>query len=89
MRNIRTDGILYLTKNELVRNYITSKDVIHSWALPSLKIKIDAIPGRLNHISFMVDSISKEEVILGQCSELCGVNHRFMPIVLSLIKYDY
>lgn len=63
-------------------NNITANDVIHSWAIPSLIIKTDAIPGRLNVVSFMVNSMVNEKHY-GQCSELCGVNHSFIPIVLS------
>lgn len=84
-RNLTRDGYLSLPKNELIRNFITSKDVMHRWALPSLKIKMDAIPGRLNQISINLESPSGVETLVGQCSELCGVNHRFIPIVVKTI----
>jgi len=87
---IKTDSISYMSSdNEIeipsfssILNNITANDVIHSWAIPSLIIKTDAIPGRLNSVSFMVNSMVNEKHF-GQCSELCGVNHSFMPIVLS------
>ena len=61
---------------------ITSADVLHSWAVPTLGVKADAIPGRLNYISTIT---SYSGVYYGQCSEICGSNHRFMPIVLEFI----
>lgn len=70
-----------------LRFLITSEDVLHSWAIPSLGIKMDAVPGRLNQV---ITTISKTGVYYGQCSELCGVGHGFMPInirVLSSIDY--
>jgi len=63
-------------KNSL-RFIITSTDVIHSWAVPSLGIKVDAVPGRLNQAHVFID---RPGVFYGQCSELCGINHAFMPI---------
>nr|QOJ44737.1 cytochrome c oxidase subunit II [Allobates aff. magnussoni AR-2020] len=64
------------------RALITAEDVLHSWAVPSLGVKIDAIPGRLNQTSFM---IARPGVYYGQCSEICGANHSFMPIVVESI----
>jgi len=63
-----------------LRLLITSVDVIHSWTIPSLGVKMDAIPGRLNQIS---TTISRSSTFYGQCSELCGINHSFMPIALE------
>lgn len=63
---------------------ITSDDVIHSWAIPSLGLKIDAIPGRLNNLNILRKNTG---LYFGQCSEICGANHRFMPIVLELLNY--
>lgn len=65
-----------------VRIIITSSDVIHSWTIPSIGVKIDAVPGRLNQISF---TVNKPGLFYGQCSEICGTNHRFIPIVLERI----
>ena len=63
-----------------IRNIIGAGDVIHRWAIPSLCLKVDAIPGRLNTLNFRIES--EGEKMFGQCSELCGVNHRFIPIIL-------
>lgn len=65
------------------RFLVTSSDVIHSFAIPGLGIKMDAIPGRLNQISFIPDRYG---VFTGYCSELCGAGHSYMPIVLEVVK---
>nr|YP_009489416.1 cytochrome c oxidase subunit II [Anomaloglossus dewynteri]AWG47116.1 cytochrome c oxidase subunit II [Anomaloglossus dewynteri] len=62
------------------RMLISAEDVLHSWAVPTLGVKTDAIPGRLNQASFL---ISRPGVYYGQCSEICGANHSFMPIVIE------
>lgn len=64
--------------------YITSNDVIHSWAIPGLGIKIDAIPGRLNYKNIMTTRLG---LYSGMCSELCGIDHGFMPISLKSLTY--
>nr|APX40189.1 cytochrome c oxidase subunit 2 [Smaragdina rufimana] len=69
--------------NTQVRIMITAADVIHSWTIPSLGVKMDATPGRLNQTSFL---ISRPGLFYGQCSEICGANHSFMPIVLESIS---
>nr|QUB07204.1 cytochrome c oxidase subunit 2 [Labidostomis urticarum] len=69
--------------NTQVRIMITSADVIHSWTIPSLGVKVDATPGRLNQASFL---ISRAGLLFGQCSEICGANHSFMPIVIESIS---
>lgn len=71
---------LILPTDTPIKFLITADDVIHSWAVPSLGIKVDAVPGRINEIW---TNISLEGVFYGQCSELCGVNHSFMPIVVE------
>jgi heme/copper-type cytochrome/quinol oxidase subunit 2 len=58
---------------------------LHSWAVPSLGVKCDAVPGRLNQTSIF---IKREGVYYGQCSELCGTNHAFMPIVVEAVSLD-
>ena len=68
-----------------LRLIITATDVLHSFAVPSLGIKVDAVPGRLNQASLY---IQREGVYYGQCSELCGVNHGFMPIVIEAVVDD-
>lgn len=60
----------------------TSADVLHAWALPSIGVKIDAVPGRLNRFRMFVE---KPGVYYGQCSEICGANHSFMPIVVEAV----
>nr|QHD18704.1 cytochrome c oxidase subunit II [Epitonium scalare] len=65
-----------------IRVLVGSADVIHSWTVPSLGVKVDAIPGRLNQLSFYM---SHSGVFYGQCSEICGANHSFMPIVVESI----
>lgn len=67
-----------------IRILITSADVIHSWALPALGIKIDAIPGRLNQIGFIT---IRPGIFYGQCSEICGANHSFIPIALESVDH--
>jgi cytochrome c oxidase subunit 2 len=65
-----------------VRLLITAADVIHSWTIPSLGVKVDAIPGRLNQIGF---TVNRPGVFYGQCSEICGANHSFIPIALEVV----
>jgi len=64
---------------------VTGADVIHNWAIPSLAMKIDCVPGKLNQVSLF---INREGTFYGQCSELCGVNHGFMPIVVEAVSLD-
>jgi cytochrome c oxidase subunit 2 len=84
-RLIEADTRLVLPNNTQIRNLITALDVLHSWAIPSLGVRIDAVPGRLNQVSFL--SLSNG-LYLGQCSEICGANHRFMPISLEITNQD-
>lgn len=65
-----------------VRVLVSSTDVLHSWAVPTLGVKVDASPGRLNQVKFISH---RPGVYFGQCSEICGVNHRFIPIVIELV----
>jgi cytochrome c oxidase subunit 2 len=83
VRLIDVDNRIIIPAQEQIRALITSRDVLHSWALPSLGLKIDAIPGRLNQFVFIVILNS---VIHGQCREICGVNHSFIPIVLEAVR---
>ena len=81
LRLLSTDYSIILTKNTPVRFVITSYDVIHSWSLPSAGIKVDASPGRITSIK----SIFKlNGYYYGQCSELCGFLHGFMPISIKI-----
>jgi len=85
LRLLEVDNSLILPVNYPIHVYVTSVDVIHSWAIPSLGIKIDAVPGRINSVSF---TISRPGEFYGQCSELCGVNHFAMPIRVVGIHID-
>jgi len=77
LRLLEVDNKLYLPIEANVRLLITSADVLHSWAVPALGIKLDGCPGRLNQTSLY---IKRPGTFYGQCSEICGVNHGFMPI---------
>nr|YP_007475017.1 cytochrome c oxidase subunit 2 [Amblyomma cajennense]AFU55266.1 cytochrome c oxidase subunit 2 [Amblyomma cajennense] len=80
-RLLETDNNLIIPFNTMIKFLITSADVIHSWTIPSLGMKMDAIPGRLNQTF----SIAKRPgLFFGQCSEICGTNHSFMPISLEV-----
>jgi len=83
VRLIDVDNRVVVPVQEHIRALITSRDVLHSWALPSLGVKIDAIPGRLNQFVFIVIINS---IVHGQCREICGVNHSFIPIVLESVN---
>jgi len=79
-RLLEVDNRVVLPVNTHVRVLVTAADVLHSWAIPSFGVKIDACPGRLSQVSLF---IKREGVYYGQCSEICGVNHGFMPIVVK------
>uniref|UniRef100_UPI0030039E43 cytochrome c oxidase subunit II n=1 Tax=Theopompa maculosa TaxID=2909580 RepID=UPI0030039E43 len=80
IRLLEVDNRTSLPLNTLTRILITSEDVIHSWTIPSAGVKADATPGRLNQATFW---FSRPGVFYGQCSEICGANHSFMPIVIE------
>nr|YP_010946767.1 cytochrome c oxidase subunit II [Pseudoglomeris montshadskii]WGO57524.1 cytochrome c oxidase subunit II [Pseudoglomeris montshadskii] len=84
-RLLDVDNRVTLPMNTFIRVIITASDVLHAWTIPSLGIKADAIPGRLNQISFI---ISRPGIFFGQCSEICGMNHSFMPIVIESISIN-
>lgn len=84
-RLLEVDNRVVLPIQAQIRIIVTSADVIHSWAIPSLGVKIDAIPGRLNQIGFSTPSPG---VLYGQCSEICGANHSFIPIALEIVNYE-
>lgn len=85
IRLLDVDNKLVLPINTHVRALITSTDVLHSWAVPSLGVKMDACPGRLNQVSIF---IKREGSFYGQCSEICGVQHGFMPIVIEATSIE-
>nr|YP_009138344.1 cytochrome c oxidase subunit II [Antheraea frithi]AII03072.1 cytochrome c oxidase subunit II [Antheraea frithi] len=82
-RLLDVDNRIVLPMNNQIRILVTASDVIHSWTIPSLGIKVDANPGRLNQTNFF---INRPGIFYGQCSEICGANHSFMPIVIESIS---
>nr|AML26797.1 cytochrome c oxidase subunit II [Leiodidae sp. BMNH 1274772] len=85
-RLLDVDNRIILPFNSQIRMIVTSMDVLHSWTIPSLSVKIDATPGRLNQISF---NMNRTGLFFGQCSEICGANHSFMPIVIESISTKF
>lgn len=83
-RTLEVDNSLVLPMLTSARVLVTSSDVLHSWALPSIRLKVDACPGRLNFINLI--SI-RPRVVYRQCSEICGVNHSFMPINVEFVNW--
>nr|YP_009368208.1 cytochrome c oxidase subunit 2 [Lepilemur seali]ADP68300.1 cytochrome c oxidase subunit 2 [Lepilemur seali] len=86
LRLLEVDNRIALPTEMSIRMLISSEDVLHSWTVPSLGVKTDAIPGRLNQVTLMT---SRPGIYYGQCSEICGANHSFMPIVLELVPLKY
>lgn len=84
-RLLEVDNRLVVPINTHVRVLVTGADVLHSFAVPALAVKMDAIPGRLNQTGFF---IKRPGVFYGQCSEICGANHSFMPIVIEAVSLD-
>nr|AGR28043.1 cytochrome c oxidase subunit II [Mecinus heydenii]AGR28044.1 cytochrome c oxidase subunit II [Mecinus heydenii]AGR28045.1 cytochrome c oxidase subunit II [Mecinus heydenii]AGR28046.1 cytochrome c oxidase subunit II [Mecinus heydenii]AGR28047.1 cytochrome c oxidase subunit II [Mecinus heydenii] len=82
-RLLDVDNRMMIPYNSQIRIIVSSMDVIHSWTIPSLGVKIDATPGRLNQTNF---NINRTSLFFGQCSEICGANHSFMPIVIESIS---
>nr|YP_010516719.1 cytochrome c oxidase subunit III [Haslea karadagensis]UXN44262.1 cytochrome c oxidase subunit III [Haslea karadagensis]UXN44303.1 cytochrome c oxidase subunit II [Haslea karadagensis]UXN44343.1 cytochrome c oxidase subunit II [Haslea karadagensis] len=88
-RNLETNKRVILPTNTHMRLLVSAVDVLHSWTIPSFGLKIDACPGRLNQMNLFIKRFG---VFFGQCSEICGVNHGFMPIVLLVLplrQYHY
>nr|APA32564.1 cytochrome c oxidase subunit II [Brachyhypopomus sp. n. VERD] len=85
-RLLETDHRMVIPTEAPIRVLVTAEDVLHSWAVPSLGVKMDAIPGRLNQTAFMS---SRPGVFYGQCSEICGANHSFMPIVVEAVPLEH
>jgi cytochrome c oxidase subunit 2 len=82
-RLLGVDNPIYVPVNKVVEIVTTGADVIHSWALPEMGVKMDAIPGRLNHTWFKA---TRTGIFYGQCSELCGASHAFMPIEVHVVS---
>jgi cytochrome c oxidase subunit 2 len=83
LRLLEVDQRLLLPVKTHVQIYVTAADVLHCWTVPSLGVKLDACPGRLNQVSTY---IKRDGVFYGQCSEICGINHGFMPIVVEAVS---
>ena len=84
-RLLAVDNAVYVPVNKVVKVMITANDVLHAWALPSFGVKRDAIPGRINETWFKAD---RTGTFYGQCSELCGIKHAFMPITVNVVSED-
>nr|AGJ84180.1 cytochrome c oxidase subunit II [Pemphigini sp. 23033] len=84
-RLIEVDNKMIMPFKFNIRLLISSDDVIHSWTIPSLAIKMDAIPGRMNQINLYMN---RPGMYFGQCSEICGINHSFMPIQIESINLN-
>nr|YP_009685884.1 cytochrome c oxidase subunit II [Aphyosemion cyanostictum]QDV92521.1 cytochrome c oxidase subunit II [Aphyosemion cyanostictum] len=85
-RLLETDHRMVVPVESPIRVLVSADDVLHSWAVPSLGVKMDAVPGRLNQTAFI---ISRPGVFFGQCSEICGANHSFMPIVVEAVPLKH
>ena len=85
LRLLEVDHRLVVPIQTQVRVLVSGADVLHSFAVPSLSVKLDAIPGRLNQTNFF---IKRPGVFYGQCSEICGANHSFMPIVVEAVSLE-
>nr|AIG23295.1 cytochrome c oxidase subunit II [Neophascogale lorentzii] len=86
LRLLEVDNRVVLPMELPIRMLISSEDVLHAWAIPSMGVKADAIPGRLNQTTL---TSTRPGVYFGQCSEICGSNHSFMPIVLEVSTLKY
>jgi cytochrome c oxidase subunit II len=84
-RTLEVDNRIVLPVNTPIRLLTTANDVIHAWAIPAFWVKLDAVPGRINETSF---TVNKTGVYYGQCSELCGIKHGFMPIAIEVVSKE-
>nr|BAI53305.1 cytochrome oxidase subunit 2 [Cynoponticus ferox] len=85
-RLLETDHRMVVPMESPVRVLVTADDVLHSWAVPALGVKMDGVPGRLNQTAFIA---ARPGIYYGQCSEICGANHSFMPIVVEAVPLQY
>nr|YP_009182834.1 cytochrome c oxidase subunit II [Pareuchiloglanis longicauda]YP_009182847.1 cytochrome c oxidase subunit II [Pareuchiloglanis macrotrema]YP_009630655.1 cytochrome c oxidase subunit II [Euchiloglanis davidi]AKO72158.1 cytochrome c oxidase subunit II [Pareuchiloglanis longicauda]AKO72171.1 cytochrome c oxidase subunit II [Pareuchiloglanis macrotrema]QBR55213.1 cytochrome c oxidase subunit II [Euchiloglanis davidi]UAD82828.1 cytochrome c oxidase subunit II [Pareuchiloglanis longicauda] len=85
-RLLETDHRMVIPMESPIRVLVSAEDVLHSWTVPALGVKMDAVPGRLNQTSFIT---SRPGVFYGQCSEICGANHSFMPIVVEAVPLKH
>ena len=84
-RLLDTDNRVNLPRQIPIRILVTRADVLHAWAIPRLGLKVDAVPGRLNQLRLEINAVG---VFYGQCSEICGANHRFIPIAIQFLKIE-
>nr|BAH86122.1 cytochrome c oxidase subunit II [Branchiostoma belcheri] len=84
-RLLEVDNRVVLPVDTSVRVLVTAADVIHAWTVPALGLKMDAVPGRLNQLALQCSRVG---TFYGQCSEICGANHSFMPIVVEAVPVD-
>ena len=84
-RLLAVDNEVVVPVNKVVKVLITANDVLHAWALPAFGVKRDAVPGRINETWFKAE---KEGTYYGQCSELCGIKHAFMPITVKVVSEE-
>jgi cytochrome c oxidase subunit 2 len=84
-RLLAVDNELVVPVNKVVKVLITANDVLHAWALPAFGVKRDAVPGRINETWFKAEKVG---TYYGQCSELCGIKHAFMPITVRVVSED-
>nr|YP_010282119.1 cytochrome c oxidase subunit II [Psammophis lineolatus]UHM24683.1 cytochrome c oxidase subunit II [Psammophis lineolatus] len=85
-RLLEVDHRMIMPAGLQARVIVTAEDVLHSWAVPSLGVKVDAVPGRLNQVPL---ATSRTGVFFGQCSEICGANHSFMPIAVEAVPLNF
>ena len=84
-RLLAVDNELVVPVNKVIKVMITANDVLHAWALPAFGVKRDAMPGRVNETWFKAE---REGTFYGQCSELCGIKHAFMPIEVRVVSEE-
>ena len=84
-RLLAVDNELVVPVNKVVKVLITANDVLHAWALPAFGVKRDAVPGRINETWFKAEKVG---TYYGQCSELCGIKHAFMPITVKVVTEE-
>nr|YP_009355536.1 cytochrome c oxidase subunit II [Bathyclupea megaceps]BAQ20958.1 cytochrome c oxidase subunit 2 [Bathyclupea argentea]BAX03841.1 cytochrome c oxidase subunit II [Bathyclupea megaceps] len=85
-RLLEADHRMVVPVEAPIRILISAEDVLHSWAVPALGVKMDAVPGRLNQATF---TVARPGIFYGQCSEICGANHSFMPIVVEAVPLNH
>nr|YP_010265402.1 cytochrome c oxidase subunit II [Cyphoderus aff. similis]UIR97914.1 cytochrome c oxidase subunit 2 [Cyphoderus aff. similis] len=85
-RLLDVDNRTVIPFNTQIRTIITAADVLHSWTVPALGVKADAVPGRLNQVNFFTN---RPGLFFGQCSEICGANHSFMPICMESVTSKF